>query len=95
MATLHGILAELGIETPAMHPEREVADTAGWVVDRPFLPEMDASYEIVLGDEQRHLRKTVRIDGPDRGDWFDLEQGAPLEPALRTLPVRAFRHLGD
>ncbi len=95
MATLHGILAELGIEMPALHPEREITSGPQWMIDQPFRPELDASYEIVLGDEQRHARKTVRIDGPQPGDWYDLDDERLLAPELAALPVRAFRRLGD
>lgn len=65
MANLHGLLAELGIEAPVMHPERaEPVNTQGgngqaakdraearaaWIVDRPFEPVQGNSYEIAYG----------------------------------------------
>lgn len=95
MATLHGILAELGIEAPTMHPEREIPSGDDWVSGVPFQPEQDLSYELLLGDAEHHVRKIVRIDGIAPAEWYDLEYERPLDATLRALPVRAYRRLGD
>lgn len=62
MGTLHGILAELGIENPDMHPERgaggagtdarhegEGGQVTRWVVDEDFIPQPGKTYEIAFG----------------------------------------------
>lgn len=101
MATLHGILAELGIENPAMHPEREVSRDrkSKWIVDEIFLPVEGESYELAFGKlffdgEHRHVIKRVRIAGSQAGDWFDLDEGKPLDKNLQTAAVKAFRRIG-
>jgi hypothetical protein len=96
MASLHGILAELGIENPLMHPEREPAHAHAWVVDEEFIPLIGNSYElafgrIAFGGEDKPLIKRVRIDGP--GEWFDLDTQAPVDRVLLAQPVKAFRLL--
>jgi hypothetical protein len=98
MATLHGILAELGIEQPAMHPEREASRQTSWITDEEFTPVEGKAYELAFGKirhagEERALIKRVRIDGPTRGQWFDLDEGRPLDSDLHAFNVRAFREL--
>lgn len=94
MATLHGILAELGITSP----EREPQHASHWVVDEDFTPEPGKSYELAFGripfaGEYRQVLKQVRIDGPSRNDWFDLDEQTPLDLELHEYPVKAFRPL--
>jgi hypothetical protein len=96
MATLHGILAELGIENPSMHPEREALHQPQWIIDEEFVPIEGASYDITFGKilfhgEQRHVVKRIRVDGRAPDMWFDLGEGKPLDAELRTYAVKAFR----
>ena len=98
MATLHGILAELGIEPPAMHPERDASHHTDWITDEEFAPIEGKAYELAFGKilhagEERPLIKRVRIDGPTRDNWFDLDAGRPLDSDLHAFNVRAFRKL--
>ncbi|WP_147375670.1 hypothetical protein [Noviherbaspirillum cavernae] len=98
MATLHGILAELGIENPDMHPEREMHHAAAWIVDRPFEPIEGESYELAYGKllvdgGEGHVIKKVRIDGVAPQAWIDLDTGRALDSQLQMLPVRGFRLL--
>lgn len=94
MGTLHGVLAELGIEAPHMH-----AGSAQWVTGQPFSPLEGRSYELAYGTtphggddgDSRVLVKRVRIDGP--GDWYDLDADAPLAAELRERAVHAFREI--
>lgn len=99
MGTLHGILAELGIEPPLMHPEREAWAKPEWIVDRPFVPVQGESYELAYGNipagaGQRPVIKRIRADGPAPANWFDLDEGMPLDPGLHAYPVRGFRRIG-
>jgi hypothetical protein len=96
MATLHGILAELGIENPDMHPEREIHPASQWVVEQEFIPVIGKSYElayghILRGGVQQKVIKRVRIDGPTPVAWFDLDEQQALDPDLHGHPVQAFR----
>src|SRR3569623_805907 len=101
MATLHGILAELGIEAPHMHAGDEQEEAGQWVIDRPFAPVEGRSYELAYGavpygdtdGDPRPLLTRVRIAGPHIDDWYDLEAGALLAPELRDYAVRGFREL--
>jgi hypothetical protein len=98
MATLHGILAELGIEPPAMHPERATARQSGWIVDEEFVPVEGKTYELAFGKirhagEEKHVIKRVRIDGPTRAQWFDLDEGRALDSDLHSFNIKAFRQL--
>jgi len=105
MATLHGVLAELGIEAPFMHPEREAhgAQEHGrsqWVVDQAFTPAAGRSYEIAYGaipygGENRPVVKRVRIDGQSPDSWFDLDAGKPLDSELQHYAVRGYRPLDE
>lgn len=97
MATLHGILAELGIENPTMHSERQPEEPQ-WIVDKEFVPEAGKSYELAFGripfdKEQGPVLKRVRIDGPAPNGWIDLDAQKPLDRELLAYPVRAFRQL--
>jgi hypothetical protein len=96
MATLHGILAELGIESPTMHPEREVEHDTDWTANEDFVPVEGKSYQVVFAKlnfdgQHRHALKNVRIDGPEPSDWFDLDEGKPLDTDLQSCVVQAFR----
>jgi hypothetical protein len=96
MATLHGILAELGIENPAMHPEREAPHESEWVIDQLFFPVQGNSYQVTYGKiffdgAYRHVLKNIRIDGPQPGDWFDLDENKPLDTELHAMAVKGFR----
>jgi hypothetical protein len=98
MATLHGILAELGIEPPVMHPERATAHQTGWIIDEEFAPVEGKTYEIAFGKirhagEERHMIKRVRIDGPVRAQWFDIDEGRALDSDLHAFNIKAFRQL--
>lgn len=98
MATLHGILAELGIENPFMHPEREIPHEADWTTGANFSPEEGKSYEVVLaqaqpGEQYKHVLKRIRADGPTPGDWFDLDDQEMLDRELQASTVNAFRPL--
>lgn len=99
MASLHGILAELGIENPVMHPEREASHVSDWVLDLQFHPQTGHSYELAFGKvlfngEHQPVVRRVRIDGPTPDQWFDLDEQAPLDRELQLSPVRAFREIG-
>ena len=96
MANLHGILAELGLESPATHPEREVRYKSDWIVDEPFVPELGHSYEISYGKladggQEKHVIKQVRIDGTAPSRWIDLADDKPLAERWQMLPVQAYR----
>lgn len=96
MATLHGILAELGIEPPDMHPEREPHHESDWIVDEMFLPVEGQSYQVTYGKiffdgQHRYVLKRIRIDGPEPDDWLDLDQKKPLDRELQALAVKGFR----
>jgi len=102
MATLHGVLAELGIEAPYMHSGSEGHASSQWVIDQPFSPVEGKSYELAYGAipygddaerERRPLVKRVRIDGPGADDWYDLETSAPFDRELHDYAVRGFREL--
>jgi hypothetical protein len=99
MATLHGILAELGIESPDLHPERALPHTPEWTGDKEFMPVEGRSYEVVFGEphfngQDKYVLKKVRIDGPTPGDWFDLEAAKPLDRDLQACTVKAYRAIG-
>ena len=98
MDTLHGILAELGIAPPTLHPEREVHPEQHWIVDEPFEPVPGEAYELAYGKVlvdggERHIIKRVRIDSVAPAAWLDLDTGALLDPELQALPVRGYRIL--
>ena len=97
MGTLHGILAELGIEPPLMHPERESSAKPGWIIDQPFVPVQGLSYELAYGNistgSKQPVIKKIRADGPAPADWFDLDEGMPLDPGLHACPIKGFRQI--
>lgn len=109
MGTLHGILAELGIENPDMHPERTSGGAGAdpdkgqgyatrWVVDEDFIPQTGKTYEIAFGrvpfgGQERHVMRRVRVEHVSPSGWIDQETGNPLDPELAALPVKAFRVL--
>lgn len=98
MSTLHGILAELGIDQPVMHPERPMPHPSAWMADEKFMPVEGKSYELAFGKiryagQERHVIKRVRIDGPESRNWFDIDEGRPLDSDLRAFMVKAFRQL--
>lgn len=98
MSTLHDILAKLGIAQADAHPGREVSHAPQWVVDEAFLPEQGRCYELAFGripfaGEYRHVFKRIRVDGPGRNNWFDLDESAALDLELQDYPVKAFRLL--
>jgi hypothetical protein len=95
--TLHGILAELGIARPEAHPERE-PHASDWTVNEKFSPVQGKTYELAFGKihyagEEKHVIKRVRITGPTRNDWIDLDAAKPLDKALQAHEVKAFRPL--
>jgi hypothetical protein len=99
MSALHSLLAELGIEEPTMHPEREAQHQHAWVVNQPFSPLQGKSYDVTYGKidfrgEEKHVLKKIRIDGPAPTDWYDLEEQQSLDPTLHALPVKGFREIG-
>jgi hypothetical protein len=101
MPTLHHILAKLGIEKSTAHLGRKGQDTlhaSQWVVDEEFMPEQGRCYELAFGripfaGEYRAVFKRIRIDGPGRNNWFDLDEAAALDLELRDYPIKAFRAL--
>lgn len=107
MATLHGILAELGIEHPTMHPEREahhevspdIDAAGGWIVDEEFAPVVGRTYQLAFGripfgGEHKPVLKSVRIDGATPDQWFDIDEERRLDQALHAFPVKAYRQIG-
>jgi len=97
MDRLHGILAELGIAPPLLHPEREVrVDAQHWIVEEPFRPISGESYELAYGKslddsgDEHYIVKHVRIDD---ATWLDLDTGATLASEFQELPVLAYRVL--
>lgn len=99
MANLHGLLVELGLADPEMHPEREVPHD-DWVVDRPFVPDAGQCYElaygkVILQGHETPARVRIRADGDSPSQWIDLENGQVIDPALQTLPVRAYRPISN
>ncbi len=94
MATLHGILAELGLENPIMHPEREPGHISDWIVDQEFVPLVGNTYELVFGSGDKGILKNIRIDGTTPDQWIDLGEGKPLDPALHAFDVKAYRQIG-
>lgn len=100
MANLHGLLAELGLANPEMHPERDVSHDSEWVVDQPFMPESGQCYELAYGKVTLHgreisVRARIRADGETPSQWIDLEQGQALDPTLQALPIRAYRPISE
>lgn len=100
MANLHGLLAELGLTTPEMHPERDVSHDSEWVVDQPFMPESGKCYELAYGKVMLHgreisVRARIRADGGAPSQWVDLDEGRTLDPSLQALPVRAYRPISE
>lgn len=100
MTNLHGLLAELGLATPEMHPERDVSHDAEWVVDQPFSPQPGQCYELAYGKvmlhgRDIHVRARIRADGTRPTQWFDLDEGQILDPTLQALPVRAYRPISE
>ena len=100
MSTLNGLLAELGLSNPEMHPEREAPHEAEWVVDQPFSPEAGQCYELAYGKvslhgHDAHVRVRIRADGSAPSQWLDLDEGKPLAPELQAYPVRAYRPIAD
>ncbi len=96
MTTLHSLLAELGIDEPEMHPERQVGTM--WVTEGRFVPVPGKSYELAYGKlsvdgKYRYVRKKVRIDGPMPADWVDLDLGTPLDAGLQASAVKGYRLL--
>jgi hypothetical protein len=96
ISTLHGILAELGIEPPSMHPERDATHAPEWTVNEKFMPTPGKTYELAFGKihfagEHKHVIKRVRITGPTPDDWIDLDEAKPLDKALQAHEVKAFR----
>jgi hypothetical protein len=98
MTTLHSLLAELGIEQPAMHSAPDAHSRSHWITDEEFAPVEGKSYELAFGrilhaGEERPVTRRVRIDGPTRNQWFDLDAGHALDSDLQAFNVRAFREL--
>lgn len=98
MPGLHTLLSRLGFPKPIPHPERGTPGASDWVVDEAFHPEPGQSYELAFGripfaGEYRQVLKRVRIDGPTRNDWFDLDERAALDLELHDFPVIAYRVL--
>lgn len=98
MASLHGILAELGIEAPFMHPEREVPHPDDWITSEHFAPVVGKTYEVAYGrlaidERQAAVIRRIRVDGPAPQEWLDLDSMEPLPAQLQALPVKAYRRL--
>lgn len=98
MGTLHSILAELGIDNPVMHPEREPGHETGWIEDENFEPIIGRTYQIAFGRvpfgrELKNVMRTLRIDGPEPEQWFDVNEGKYLEKGLNLHSVKAYRQL--
>lgn len=99
MSTLHGILAELGIESPDLHPEREAGQPSSrWVVDDDFIPQSGKTYEIAFGrvpfgGQERQVIRRVYVEHVSPSGWIDQETGNPLDAELAVLPVKAYRAL--
>jgi hypothetical protein len=96
MSTLHGILTELGIESPRQHAQDETFAPQAWIVDEVFIPDPGHCYELAFGKlffdgQHRHVIKRVRVDGEQPSQWQDLDEERPLDPELRSCPVKAFR----
>src|SRR3569623_1265502 len=92
MATLHGILAELGIEAPHMHAGDEQEEAGQWVIDRPFAPVEGRTYDLAYGadpygdtdGDPRPLLTRVPCDSRHFDFWFDWYPGALLAPASKS-----------
>src|SRR5688500_7869691 len=98
MGTFHSILAELGIENPVMHPEREPGHETGWIVEETFEPVVGKTYQLAFGRvpfgrELRNMIRTVRIDGPESERWYDLDENRYLEEGVNVLSIKAFRRI--
>lgn len=98
MTNLHGLLAELGLAAPEMHPEREASLESDWIVDQPFVPEQGQCYEIAYGmlmlhGSETYARVRIRVDGSSPSQWFDLDQGQNIDQELQLRPVRAYRRI--
>lgn len=96
MSTLNGLLAELGLANPEMHPERDVSQETEWIVNQPFVPTIGQCYEVAYGKvsqhgRERYARARIRIDGAQPSQWFDLDEGQVLAPFFQDCPVRAYR----
>ena len=96
MTNLHGFFAELGIEAPRLHPEREHADE--WSDETPFVPQRGETYDIAYGrltldGKMEPVVRRVRIDGKSPNQWYDLDGEHVLDPALQALPVQAYRRV--
>ena len=96
MSTLNGLLAELGLASPEMHPEREAPHESDWIADQSFIPEPGQCYEVAFGKvllqgQEVYGRARIRIDGHAPSQWFDIDTGKTLAAELQAYPVRAFR----
>jgi hypothetical protein len=94
----YSTLIELGIDNPVIHPEREPGHETGWIVDEAFEPVIGKTYQLAFGRipfdrELRTVIRTVRIDGPEPEQWFDLDEGRHLEEGLNPHTIKAFRQI--
>lgn len=102
MANLHGLLAELGLANPDMHPERDAANAheSEWIADQAFVPEVGACYELAYGlislhGREAYARVRIRADGAAPAQWFDLDENRLLDPELQGRAVRAYRPIAQ
>jgi hypothetical protein len=96
MTSLHGlrVLTEL-----VMHPEREPGYETGWMVDEHFDPVVGKTYQIAFGRipfgrELKNVFRTVRIDGRDSTQWYDVNENRYLEQGINEYSIKAFRCVG-
>lgn len=96
MASLHGILNELGIGMPDGRSSTQTEFP--WVIDQPFAPQLGQCYELAFGklwvrEEYRPVVKRIRVDGSEPSEWFDLDENRMLDASLQTYQVKGFRLL--
>jgi hypothetical protein len=41
----------------------------------------------------RNVIRTVRIDGPETEQWYDIDEGRRLEDGLNLNSIKAFRRI--
>lgn len=96
MANLNDLLKDQGIEYPSPLQGKSNAVDDGWIDGQAFTPAIGSVYEVDFGMIQYRSRQvrataTIRIDGPGRADWFDLDEDKPLSEEIRNWSVQRFR----
>jgi hypothetical protein len=89
-------LTNLGLSSAGLVPLQRQTQEPKWITERAFVPEVGGSYEVSFGKihyrgREGHVTAKLRINGLAPSDWFDIDEGAPLDSALAQCVVQAFR----